>query len=268
MKAPPSKSPATFTVRLIKSEPLDGNDDPGKTAVQPATEVEGNKSVSLSEDTAKIGLWSGTAGFFPHMYGTPSTSNHSFGVALATLRKTVDQLPGSEKPTNMYYTQPSRTAPKGPTEERPYACEQCQAAFTQAVYLKKHLKTHSGIKPWKCEQCGKTFIRRSQLSVHARSHSGEKPYKCSHCDATFAQSGHLQVHTRTHTGEKLTPSYFQQNDVQNEVRFPLHPSIVHKHLEYRSCCHLILSLFLLCAYKIVAAFGRYIHKTTPELCVI
>ena len=210
MKVPPSKSnafsPNTFTVRLFKSEPLDRSDESDKIeteAQQPATVGEGKKSVPQMEDGVKTGLWSGTRGVVPHTYGAPSTSDRSFAVSPATPQKTADQSAGSVKPTSVYYSQTSRTAPKGPTEERPYACEQCQASFTQAVYLKKHLKTHSGIKPWKCEQCGKTFIRRSQLSVHSRSHSGEKPYKCSHCDATFAQSGHLQVHTRTHTGEQL-----------------------------------------------------------------
>ena len=97
----------------------------------------------------------------------------------------------------------TRTAPKGRSKERPYECEICQAAFTQTVYLKRHLRTHSDEKPWKCEECGKAFIRRSQLQVHARSHSGEKPYKCNLCDASFSQTGHLQVHKRTHTGERV-----------------------------------------------------------------
>lgn len=206
----PTSSSGTYTIgpiNLIKSEPLDGEYDWDKTGEErPDTRGEGNKPDPPTEDDETARLGGRPASIFPNVSGSPPhTSNDGTEVFPASLHTTADQSPDSEKSIKERGVPKPRTVPKGASEDRPYVCDQCQASFKQPVYLKRHLRTHSGIKPWKCQQCGKAFIRRSELSIHVRSHSGEKPYKCSHCDSSFAQRGHLQVHTRTHTGEKPRP---------------------------------------------------------------
>ena len=88
------------------------------------------------------------------------------------------------------------------TGQKPYACDLCDAAFTQSSALKTHQLTHTGEKPYACDLCNAAFAQSVNLASHKRTHTGEKPYACNMCDAAFTQSNDLTIHKRTHTGEK------------------------------------------------------------------
>jgi len=91
------------------------------------------------------------------------------------------------------------------TGERPFACTQCEAAFTRSGFLRTHERAvHAGERPYACTQCEAAFGDSSTLRRHERGvHSGERPYACTQCEAAFADSSDLRKHERAvHTGEK------------------------------------------------------------------
>jgi hypothetical protein len=53
---------------------------------------------------------------------------------------------------------------------------------------------------WKCRACGKGFKQRIYLRVHVRTHTGARPIPCPRCPARFADPSNLRVHVRAHEG--------------------------------------------------------------------
>ncbi|XP_048476200.1 B-cell lymphoma 6 protein homolog [Rhincodon typus] len=91
------------------------------------------------------------------------------------------------------------------SDDKPYKCDMCQAAFRYKGNLTSHRTVHTGEKPYRCTVCGAQFNRPANLKTHTRIHSGEKPYKCETCGARFVQVAHLRAHVLIHTGEKPYP---------------------------------------------------------------
>jgi len=87
-----------------------------------------------------------------------------------------------------------------PPKERSHKCSQCDAAFAQKSYLKRHSVIHTGIKEFECDFCHRMFTRLRSLKEHRRLHTGEKPYKCEFCEAAFANYSSLRTHITKHTG--------------------------------------------------------------------
>lgn len=79
-----------------------------------------------------------------------------------------------------------------------YQCEICKKCFTEKHNLRRHFRSHAGIKSYFCESCDKTFTKKSTLTAHLRIHAGYKPFKCETCDRRFTEKGNLTKHLKVH----------------------------------------------------------------------
>ena len=104
------------------------------------------------------------------------------------------------------------------TNDRPYKCDICDAAFVQKPHLVVHKRVHTGEKPFKCDLCDAAFTTKCGLDMHTRTHTGERPYRCTECNATFVQSGHLTKHKKTHTPEYIARKKRSEERVRNVLR--------------------------------------------------
>lgn len=66
--------------------------------------------------------------------------------------------------------------------------------------MKRHkLIHHSDEKPYKCDQCNAAFSDSRILSDHQNIHLKLKPYKCEYCDEAFRSGANLRLHRVRHT---------------------------------------------------------------------
>ena len=66
--------------------------------------------------------------------------------------------------------------------------------------LKKHMVTHTGEKPYKCNLCPHATTQAGHLKAHMMQHTGERPFSCPHCEKSFIDSYRLKNHiARNHT---------------------------------------------------------------------
>ena len=89
--------------------------------------------------------------------------------------------------------------------EKNVKCAECPAAFVAMIGLKAHMRcAHSDARPYACDQCEAAFKTSFHLKRHKFLHTGEKPFKCSQCSATFIQSGNMKIHMKVHSKGKQT----------------------------------------------------------------
>ncbi|KAE8355736.1 hypothetical protein BDV28DRAFT_27750 [Aspergillus coremiiformis] len=56
--------------------------------------------------------------------------------------------------------------PSGPTNDRPFKCDQCPQSFNRNHDLKRHKRIHLSVKPFPCIHCDKSFSRKDALKRH------------------------------------------------------------------------------------------------------
>ncbi|XP_009958288.1 PREDICTED: zinc finger protein 420-like, partial [Leptosomus discolor] len=88
------------------------------------------------------------------------------------------------------------TWPSSLSAFKTYRCQRCNYATAVHSDFKLHLKIHTDERPFACNECNKTF--KTNLELHVRTHTGEKPYSCSVCQKKFRTSSHLKRHRVLH----------------------------------------------------------------------
>ena len=71
-----------------------------------------------------------------------------------------------------------KSIPRG-RAKKVHECKICGKKISVLSNLKVHMRIHTNEKPYACEECDKKFRESGQLKSHQRQdHSGEKPFQC------------------------------------------------------------------------------------------
>ncbi|XP_044731663.1 zinc finger protein OZF-like [Chrysoperla carnea] len=102
------------------------------------------------------------------------------------------------------------------TNERPYACDQCDKTYRIKENLTEHIKAaHLNERKFQCTFCPQAFNHKKTLVHHERRHTGEKPHKCEVCGRRFIQRISLKLHSKTHTNSKENLSLLSLDGIYN-----------------------------------------------------
>ncbi|EGT35495.1 hypothetical protein CAEBREN_07377 [Caenorhabditis brenneri] len=85
-------------------------------------------------------------------------------------------------------------------QDKTFGCPQegCSWIFSRSDELRRHMRTHTGVKPYPCKICNRLFSRSDHLITHNRTHTGEKPFVCDICGRRFARSDEKKRHAKVH----------------------------------------------------------------------
>ena len=90
------------------------------------------------------------------------------------------------------------------TDEKPFACGECDMKFGNRTVLKNHMLTHTTVREiFQCDQCEKCFLTKSGLWQHRRSHKRATTTTCTTCDKQFDSMDELHKHLVTEHNRKL-----------------------------------------------------------------
>ena len=138
---------------------------------------------------------------------------------------------------------PLSTAPKSLSGQRTQ-CPECHKILCSVSSLKRHFRTHTGVRPYKCSHCskgfsqphhrnyhekvhmtpddqtdvsststeqvhvcsvcGQKFMGKRMFKNHLTSHDVNRAFSCKICCMRFKKKTHLKVHMQTHTHDKVS----------------------------------------------------------------
>eukprot|EP00106_Octopus_bimaculoides_P020172 XP_014787614.1 PREDICTED: zinc finger protein 569-like [Octopus bimaculoides] len=87
-----------------------------------------------------------------------------------------------------------------PKPKATFECKFCEKSFSQPVYLKTHIRSHTGEKRYHCNDCDETFEQYRALVSHKKTH---RSFTCELCGKSVASEARLNDHLKSHTGQKL-----------------------------------------------------------------
>ncbi|XP_069507824.1 RB-associated KRAB zinc finger protein-like isoform X2 [Ambystoma mexicanum] len=172
----------------------------------------------VEQDTAQCGSSSSNPEHINACVQSPSfTRPHTYSESEGYIGNSqyINSLPETQH--NQTYTLPEHEqscspdgGPGGHTrthsDDRAYACTECDMQFFEKSHLISHQRSHSEQKIFSCSYCYKSFNRKYNLDGHLRTHTGEKPYKCTECEKGFNwKSGYIR-HLRTHSKTSIEES--------------------------------------------------------------
>ncbi|CAG9133816.1 unnamed protein product [Plutella xylostella] len=91
-------------------------------------------------------------------------------------------------------------------KSKPYVCDVCSKAFTTQNTLTAHLGIHTGVKRHQCEICEAKYSSATGLKKHVyRQHSGKMPNACDMCEKAFVYQSELDLHKLRRHSERTIP---------------------------------------------------------------
>ncbi|CDQ97924.1 unnamed protein product [Oncorhynchus mykiss] len=92
---------------------------------------------------------------------------------------------------------------KSSSEQRPYCCRLCGYQTQREDQLLSHIeKVTDGAFP--CETCGQVFTQAWFLKSHMKKHAGLLEHCCRVCGRRFREAWFLKSHMKTHNGSKAS----------------------------------------------------------------
>uniref|UniRef100_A0A8C6TX22 C2H2-type domain-containing protein n=1 Tax=Neogobius melanostomus TaxID=47308 RepID=A0A8C6TX22_9GOBI len=217
---------AFFTLIPIKEEPKELQFKQESIQANPVIKEESRDGAEAenSSDTDDSADWTPSA-------GSPTPQTHTEQLQGSVLESIVSGDGGADKRhkcshcwkkflTKFNLKRHLRTH----TGVKPFKFSVCAMSFLHNSYLKTHMRTHTGEKPFRYSVCGMRFSQNSYLKKHKRIHAEEKQFKCSVCAMNFSHNSVLKTHMRVHTGEKpfkcsvCAKSFSQNSHLKNHVR--------------------------------------------------